>query len=85
MRGILDFLSRYKEITPPDIVVRRKLIDVIEEKTKIRLEGKDVRIIGPVAYCGVESGLKNMLFLKKEDILQRLEETLGKKIVKDIQ
>ena len=85
MKGILDFLSRYKDITPPDMVVRKKLISIIEEKTSIRLQERDIRMIGPIAYCSVESGLKNMLFLKKGDILQQLENTLGKNIVRDIQ
>lgn len=85
MKGILDFLSRYKDITPPDMVVRKKLISIIEEKTSIRLQERDIRMIGPIAYCSVESGLKNILFLKKGDILQQLENTLGKNIVRDIQ
>jgi hypothetical protein len=85
MKGILDFLSRYKDITPPDMVVRKKLITIIEEKTSVRLQERDIRMIGPIAYCSVESGLKNMLFLKKEIILQALSETVGKNIVRDIQ
>ncbi|QQR82235.1 hypothetical protein IPJ70_03055 [Candidatus Campbellbacteria bacterium] len=85
MKGILDFLSRYKDITPPDMVVRKKLIQIIEEKTSVQLQEKDIRIIGPVAYCIAESGLKNALFLKKGVILQQLEESLGKKVVRDIQ
>lgn len=65
--------------------MRRKLADIIEEKTNVRLNDRDIKIIGPVAYCAVESGLKNMLFLKKEDVLRRLEEVLGKTTIKDIQ
>ncbi|GMU73804.1 MAG: hypothetical protein AMXMBFR44_0030 [Candidatus Campbellbacteria bacterium] len=85
MQLIHELLSRYTRLMPPDMVVRKRLVQILSEELRRDVQEKDIRIIGPVAYCSFDSVFKNAVFLKKDVLLQRLEQELGKKILKDIQ
>lgn len=85
MQLIHELLSRYTKLVPPDTAVRKRLASILSEELHREVQEKDIRIIGPVAYCSFDSVLKNAVFLKKDALLQRLEQELGKKILKDIQ
>jgi hypothetical protein len=85
MKGITDLLERYKNFTPPDMVVRKRLAGILSDEVRRTVREKDIKIIGPVAYCTLDGLLKNIVFLKKEKILSRVKEEFGKQVVRDIQ
>ncbi len=85
MYNIGDFLSKYIRFTPPDMVVRKKLSKIISQETNKTISESDIRIIGPIAYCTFDSMFKNIVFMKKNTILQQLTQELGKSTIRDIQ
>lgn len=85
MHGIHEFLSRYTHLTPPDMVVRKKLAILIAQEIGGEISERNIRIIGPVAYCAFDGARKNAILLKKEKILGALEEEFGKRILADVQ
>jgi hypothetical protein len=85
MQLIHELLSRYTNFVPPDMVVRKKLSIILTDELHTPVSERDIRIIGPVAYCTFGSAIKNSLFLKKNSILSQLEKEFGKQIIRDIQ
>jgi hypothetical protein len=85
MQGIHEFLSRYAGLIPPDMVVRKKLAEIITKEIGYEVFDREIRIIGPIAYCMFDSIKKNSIFLKKEKILYILEQEFGKRIISDVQ
>ena len=85
MRLIHELLSKYTNITPPDAVVRKQLSKLIATEAVPTITEKDIRIIGPIAYCSLPSAAKNELFMKKGAVLNKLTEIFGRQVVKDIQ
>lgn len=85
MQILRDFLSKYARFTPPDTVVKKHLSGILSKELNRTIPEKNIRIIGPVAYCTLESAVKNILLFKKITILDQLEQEVGKRIVRDIQ
>jgi len=85
MQILRDFLSKYARFAPPDGVVKKHLSTILSKELNRTVLEKNIRIIGPVAYCTLESAVKNTLLFKKTTILDQLEQEVGKRIVRDIQ
>ncbi len=85
MQILRDFLSKYTRFVPPDGVVKKHLSAILSKELNRTVLEKNIRIIGPVAYCTLESAVKNILLFKKTTILDQLEREVGKRIIRDIQ
>ena len=81
---LVDFLSRFKNITLPNETVRKASIESIEKiiGAHVPLEATSFR--NGVLYLDISGVLKSEVYLHKEEIQKEVENTLGRKIVSDI-
>jgi hypothetical protein len=79
MEGIENFLKRYLNLSPPDGAVRKALTESFEEILKIKIDPRKVKIVGTVAYVEIDTTTKSVFFIHQDQILQKVEEKIGKK------
>jgi len=79
-----NHLSKYRNITPPDDFTREYVSKILKKKLKISINKKQISIRNNVLYIETEPVYKNEVFLKKEKLLEAINEISKKKIIKDI-
>jgi len=82
--GLGVYLRKYKNIKPPDDVVREAVINAIKEEIGAMIEKKHVKVVRGNAVIDAASHLKNTIFIKKVQILKNTRRKLGKNSPKEI-
>jgi len=78
MKKLKDLLSKYKNLRPPPKTIKEESKKILEEILGISPSYYEVEYKKPdlVITCG-SSVLKNEIFLKKSQIMEKLKERLG--------
>ena len=86
MKNISSFLNKFTNLTPPKRFVKEVFINTAASITGITLKKEEIEIRGSILFITTNSITKNELFLKKDILLQKLNEKLEgyKKVIKDI-
>jgi len=82
--GLEIYLRKYKNIKPPDDVVREAVINAVKEEVGVKIEKRHVKVIRENVVIDTASHLKNTIFIKKKLILKRTKRKLGKNTPKEI-
>lgn len=82
MKGPLgEFLNRFKKISEARDEARRVLKESIQEECAITLTDDDILIKDDIADIKGSGALKNALFMKKKEILTRVNSLLERKLL----
>lgn len=84
MIEIKDLLLRFNSLLVSEEIKISSLIEAIKELTNITIKKEEVKIKGGTVYLSIKPIYKNEIFLKKEKIISKITESLGKKAPKDI-
>jgi len=86
MFNIGDYLSKFKNITPPDKFVKDELVAVVKDVVGVEIEKDDIDVRNGTVFLSVDPIIKNEIFLRKKEVLESLRENLKsyKKTVRDI-
>ena len=82
--GLGVYLSKYKNIKPPDDVVREAVVRAVGEEIGAKIEKRHVKIVRGNVVINTASHLKNTIFIKKDKILEKIKKELGKNSPKEI-
>jgi hypothetical protein len=85
MKSFSEYLGKFKNLTPPDGIIRETIREVVKENTNIDIPIKNITIRNNTIYIKNESLLPSLLLLKKEKILFKLKEILENKAPTDLQ
>jgi hypothetical protein len=84
MRTILSFLEKYKLFTPPDISLRKTVVEIIRDITGISLSVKNISVRNKIVYISASPLYKSEIFIKKEKIIDLLKEKVPQSVVEDM-
>ena len=86
MFNISDYLSKFKNITPPDKFVKDELVVVVKDVVGVDIEKEDIDVRNGTVFISTDPLIKNEIFLKKSEVLESLREKLKvyKKTVRDL-
>lgn len=86
MFNISDYLSKFKNITPPDKFVKDELVSVVKDVAGIDIEKENIDVRNGTVFISTDPLIKNEIFLRKKEVLESLREKLKvyKKTVRDI-
>jgi hypothetical protein len=84
MFNIGDFLVKFKQITPPDGIIRDVFSEIILQILNININKTDISLKNNTVYIKTNPFIKNKIFIHKKDILKEAEKQLGKKTPKNI-
>jgi hypothetical protein len=86
MFNISDYLSRFKNITPPDKFVKDELVAVVKDVIGVEIKKDNIDVRNGTIFLSVDPIIKNEIFLKKAEVLESLREKLKiyKKTVRDL-
>ncbi|MEK7478136.1 MAG: hypothetical protein AAB645_02095 [Patescibacteria group bacterium] len=84
MKTLNDLLAKYKNIIPTDSLKKEAIIKIIDEKTGIKLDKKDITFNHHNAYLKTSSKIKGEVYINKRSVLIGLKEMLGKNCPEDI-
>jgi len=82
---ISGYLSKYKRITPPDEHIRKMTAEIIERECGFDVRPQSIRVHGNTIFIKAEPLLRTEIFLKKEKILEKLNELHRESRIKYIQ
>ncbi len=72
MKNIEEFLQKFKLIPNP-LNYKKDISSVIESVTKIKIEVENIKIQGRNLILKVNPAVKNIIFIKKDQILKEIE------------
>ena len=86
MKKITSLLNKLKNITPPDIFIRKTLIKIIESNLgfKVSIEKVFFNQKTGIITLKINSLEKTVLFLKKGLIIEKINQSLKENLIKDI-
>lgn len=84
MQEIKDLLTRFKNILHTEESKKSSIIEIIKECTSVALEPKELEIKSNQIYINTKPINKSQIFLKKEEILNKLRDLPQKQIIQDI-
>jgi DNA replication protein DnaD len=84
MIEIKDLLARFQNILLSEKGKKEVARKVISEVIKTEINSEDIEIKNNTIYLNIKPIYKNEIFLKREQIFSKLEESLGKKTPGDI-
>lgn len=85
MKKVDAFLEKFKDITPPDQVVKRETADVIADIVGVKLDTEDISVDTNGIRITTSPAAKSSIFIHKEKILTHLKEKLEESAPEDIQ
>ena len=77
-------LEKYKKITPPDILVRTSVAEVIRRLVGADIPLKDISIRRAVVYIRTKPIFKNEIYIKKKDIINAINVQCPQTKIEDI-
>jgi hypothetical protein len=78
MKQAGSFLSRFKNLTPPNDAVRQAVAAAVKGVAGVPITKKDVKVVRGVAYVTCSSVAKNAIRRTKIEIFEELQKTLPK-------
>lgn len=84
MIEIKDLLVRFNNILLSEEGNKEVIRKIISEIIDVEIKKEDIKIKNSVIYLNIKPIYKNEILLKQDKILQKLEESLGKKSPKNI-
>ncbi len=85
MFNIGNLLNKFKDLTPPNELIKNVATGSIKEVLKIEVPKKNIKISGNIIYLDATPALKSAVFTNKNSILKKISEKLnGKENIKDI-
>ena len=84
MRNIAYYLEKFKKFSPPDDYLKNSIKQILESEMEIFIGKENIEIRQGVIYIKESPLIKNEIFLKKDFILEKIKDSAGKRMVKDI-
>jgi hypothetical protein len=78
MKGIAEYLEKFRSMQPADAYLKQVLIDIIGEVIGIELEPKDISVAGWTISLSVSPAAKGEIFMQKNRIQEKLVEKIPK-------
>ena len=78
---LTDFFKRFKKITPPDEVVRKKVVEIIKEMFGVDISIKDVSVKNSIIFINTKPTIKSELFMRKDQFISQVKKEVGENIV----
>ena len=80
-----EYLNKYKKLTPPNKNKIEALIIAIEKETKQKIKNENITIQGNIVRIGgVGFSTKNIIYIKKENIINYVNKKIGEHSISDI-
>lgn len=84
MIEIKDLLSRFDKILLSEEMKTQTIREIIGKIIKLEIKPSDIKIKNNTIYLNIKPIYKNEIFLKKEEINERMIEVFGAKNLKNI-
>lgn len=84
MIEIKDLLARFSNILLSEEGKKEVVRSIISEVIGVQIKSEDMKIKNGTIYLNIKPIYKNEIFLKQEQILLKLKESLGKKTPQNI-
>ena len=86
MKDIKSLLSKFKNLTTPDQIVREKTSLIIKNTTGAEIDSQNITYNKNTGFIFLKTNnhKQTIIFLKKEDIIKEINNILGKEVVLDI-
>jgi hypothetical protein len=79
MFNIAQYLEKFKTLGMGDQSLKEALVFVIKEVVGVEIESKNVLIKNGEVIIKVSPSIKNAIFIKKDQIMKKVEERVGQK------
>lgn len=80
MDNISKFLERFKNFVPREIFLKDVVVKSISEVAGVNIEKKNIKISGNNIFLNVSPNIKNLVFIKKQKILENIATKINYKI-----
>ncbi len=77
-------LAKFKDLRPVDDVLKEALQYVIKQLLGVLIDKKNITVQKWTVYFKVPAALKSEIFIHREKILEKLEQELGRKGIKQV-
>jgi len=84
MKALSQFFDKYKNIAPPDVVIRDSVVLLFDEYFSFPITREQVKVRSGVVYIDCPSLVKSEVFLNKKKILDELLRRVSPHRVRDI-
>jgi hypothetical protein len=84
MQPLKAFLERFKHLTPPEALVKNAIVQALQELFQITVAKEQIRIGRDYIFLDSPPLLKGEIYLRKEELLRRVHEILGRIKFKDV-
>ncbi len=84
MIEIKDLLLQFQNLLVSEEVKKESIRNIISKVVGVQISSEDIKIKNNTIYLNIKPVYKNELFLKREQILKKLAESLGKKAPKEL-
>ncbi|MCK9351297.1 MAG: DciA family protein [Candidatus Paceibacterota bacterium] len=84
MFNISSYLEKFKRIEPPGDTVKEAAQPAIFEAVGIKIDKQEMEVKDGVLFLLVPSAVKNEVYMNKRGILEKINNILKEKTVKDI-
>lgn len=84
--NITTYLTKFKNITPPNRFIKEKCIAAVKEELGVKLSSNEIDVRSGVVYIKANQIIKSEILLNKNEILRKLNLQLKKytKVIQDI-
>ncbi|MCI0542241.1 hypothetical protein L0Y69_00585 [bacterium] len=88
MLHIKEFFKKFSGITPPEKFIKDAVIQAVFKEVGEKIEPKNIKIQNSSGatslFLSISPVIKSEIFMRKQEILQDLKESLGPKAPQDI-
>lgn len=86
MKLVGDFLSRFKNLTPPNDSIKNALVESLAEILGVSVSKNAIRLAQNTAFVSTSSVIKNTIQINRGRVLERLYEKApkAKETIRDI-
>lgn len=86
MKHAADFLSKFKNLTPPDEAVRSEIAKAVKVVAGVPVGKKDIALARGIAFVDCSSVAKNTIRLRRAEILDEVFHALpqARETVRDV-
>ncbi len=79
MIEIKDLLSGFRNALLSEELKKETILTILKEIARVDAKREDIEIKGDTLYLNIKPIYKNQIFMKREEILSRIRESLPKK------
>lgn len=84
IKKISDNLLKFRNVTPPDGILKSAIIEILKTEFGIHIEKKHISVKNNNVFLFLPSVVKNELFLKKSSVLKKIQNLVPNRIISDI-